>query len=104
MSFEDIKEHLLKQDGRHKSNREIPVGNGEIKTAPSYDVEVAFGSSSKDSTAEDWKKQIIKQGDRNAPNNRQEIESKGVNEKITTNLFQKNINEDELPNFEDEGM
>jgi hypothetical protein len=64
MSFEDLKEHLLKQDDRHKSNREIPVGNGEIKTAPSYDVEVAFGSSSKDSTAEE----IIKQDDRHAPN------------------------------------
>ena len=68
MSFEDLKEHLLKQDDSHKSNREIPVGNGEIKTAPNYDVETVFGSSSKDSTAEELKKQILKQDDRHAPN------------------------------------
>ena len=68
MSFEDLRKHLLEQDDSHKSNREIPVGNGEIKTAPNYDVEVAFGSSSKDSTVEELKKQIIKQDDRNAPN------------------------------------
>ena len=79
MSFEDLKEHLLKQDDRHKSNHEIPVGNGELKTAPSYDVEVAFDSSSKDSTAENLKKQIIKPVDRNALKN-VEKESKGLNE------------------------
>lgn len=50
MGFEDLKEHLLKQDGRHKSNREIPVGNGEIGSAPYYDAETIFGTSGNVST------------------------------------------------------
>ena len=66
MSFEDLNEHLLKQDDRHKSNREKPIGNGKIETAPNYDAETAFGSS--DSTAKELTKQILKQDDRHAPN------------------------------------
>ena len=59
MSYEDLKKHILEQEDSHKSNCEIPVGNGKIETAPNYDAETAFGSSSNDSTAEELKKQII---------------------------------------------
>ena len=68
MSYEDLKKHILEQEDSHKSNREIPVGNGKIETAPNYDAETAFGSSSNDSTAKELKKQILKQDDRRAPN------------------------------------
>ena len=65
MSYEDFKKHLLKQDDSHKSNREIPVGNGKIEIAPYYDAETFFGTSDNGSI-EKLKKQIKEQDDRHA--------------------------------------
>lgn len=67
MSFEDLKEHLLKQDDRHKSNRVITVGNGKIESAPNYDIETSLGSSDNGSI-EELEEQINKQDDKHAPN------------------------------------
>ena len=67
MSIEDFKKYLLERDDRHKNNGDgkSSIGEGEkIQVSPSYDKETAFGSSRKDSTAEE----IIKKYDRHNPN------------------------------------
>lgn len=93
MSFEDLKEHLLKQDDEHKSSREIPVDNDKVETAPNYDVETAF-SFSDNGSIEDLKKQIIDQDDKHASNH--VLESTGKIDQAP--------NHDQETAFGDEGM